>query len=325
MGTNSRRLTDEQLLSASLLIEDPMAVDRLCRDRPDQELEPAIVGEYHLPTSDPAVWCCHCQGHRHWNGFVVENSTEYRYLIGSHCGPKHYELNFAQAKNRHSDLVHRKGALERIDRLVAIADTTHAACAANLHSEGLALIDRKRAELGRASSLALSLLSSSVQTDTPLSEMVSVRDLDAERRRDEGLPAGQSGPPIYTQQSRSLGMITGAGLVRRRDCRDHLLALQAALRETVQLRRVSTEEVATSALVKAARSAEERWAEAEAAITEAEAAPMFFVRDNLARLERWAASHRNLDIRSDGSDLIVESQRIPPLDAIHLDRLPQLA
>ncbi|MDB5686486.1 MAG: hypothetical protein JWR77_1075, partial [Rhizorhabdus sp.] len=91
MATN-RRLTDEQLAAAVLEIADPMALEGLSRARPDATIAPVIVGEYHRPKTDPAIWCCHCQAHRPWNGFVIENGTGSRYLIGSPCGPKYYDL-----------------------------------------------------------------------------------------------------------------------------------------------------------------------------------------------------------------------------------------
>jgi hypothetical protein len=330
METSPRRLTDEQLAVTRLEIEDPLAVSHLSFERPPADLPPEIIGEYHLPTSGNPIWCCHCQAHRHWNGFVITNGTGTKYLIGSACGPNHYELSFQFAANQHRTLTRRKAVLDRLQTICAAADAIERTCHDMLHSEPLALIDRKREELRRASESAYGLLATAVQNESPLIETISLRDLERERRRDEQRRGDQKGPPIYVQENRSIGMISGAGLIRRHgDCRDRLMALRAAVQEAVAIRRKGTDEASLHQLTKVVRGAEESWAAAEAAIVEAVAAPSFFSAENLDRLARWSSTHRHFHFQADGSALLVsgdsiKTTMIAPLPAIRLGRLPAM-
>ena len=177
MTTLPAHLTDEQLSVARLEIDDPLALPRLSSDKPSADLTPAIVGEYHLPEEHPRLWCCHCQGHRHHNGFVITNKEGFNYLIGSACGPKHYGLSFSFAKRQHKEKVQRKGVLERLNAICANADLVLAAIQEVARSEGLRLTDQKREELRSASDSAFKALATSVRSGSPLHEIVEVRDL----------------------------------------------------------------------------------------------------------------------------------------------------
>jgi hypothetical protein len=327
MTSAPRRLTDDQLADARLEIDDPLAFANLTNDRPSADLTPEIVGEYHLPSDHDAIWCCHCQAHRHRNGFVITNSTSFNHLIGSTCGPNHYGLSFSFARTQHRTLTRRKAILERLRNICAVADLTFVAVGNVLASDGLRRIDLKRAEIKKASEQVAMLLATAIQNSSPLQEMIQVRDLEAERRRDENLPEGKSGGPIYTQQPRSLGTVSGAGLLRRRDCRDILLSLREAVRAVRDLGKGATDGCTLHALTKAVKSAEDTWAEANEAISSAKRAPNFFSADNLSRLERWSDIYNTFSLRAEGTSLIVTDKSITtiaPLDVIVLDRIPQM-
>lgn len=324
MATAPRRLTDDQLANARLEIDDPLAIPSLSKDRPSADLTPEIVGEYHLTGDHDAIWCCHCQAHRHRNGFIVTNATGANHLIGSTCGPKHYGLSFNFARTQHRTLTRRKAILERLRSICAAADTTLTAIAGALASDGLRQIDLKRAEIRKASEQIFTLLSTFIQNGSPLQEMIQVRDLDAERRRDENLPEGKSGPPIFIQQPRSLGIVAGAGLLRRRDCRDSLLALRAAVETVRDMGKAATDNYSLQALTKAVKAAEDAWDDANRAIAEAEAAPRFFSAENLDRLERWSSAYNTFSLRADGSSLVITDKgitSIAPLAAVSVGRI----
>lgn len=330
MATQSAHLTDEQLSAARLQIDDPLATARLSLEKPSADLTPTIVGEYHISKDHPRLWCCHCQGHRHHNGFVITNEGGFNYLIGSKCGPDHYGLSFSFAQRDHKAKVQRKGVLERLAAICTAADAVNASIREILHSDGLRLVDQKREELRRASDSAFSALAVSVRTGSMLYEMVQVRDLEAERRRDEQLPPDKSGPPIYRDERMPIGRVAGAAIVREKDdCRDHLLSLKAAIEAVVRIRNADTNKQSLQALTKAVKVAEHAWDAAQESIIEAESAPAFFSAENLERLERWTAENRYYRLTRDGSDLLVKNRdtaelRIGELPPIRLARLPSV-
>jgi hypothetical protein len=330
MATQSAALSDEQLSATRLEIDDPLAMPRLSVEKPCADLEPQIVGEYHLGKDQPRLWCCHCQGHRHHNGFVITNSGGANYLIGSKCGPDHYGLSFKFAEREHKAKVKRKGVLDRLKGICetaeALKDTVHEI----LHSEGLKLIDQKRGELIRASDSTFSALAVSVRTESLLYEMVQVRDLERERRRDEQLPPNESGPPIYREERMPIGRVAGTAILRETDdCRAKLLTFRRALERAQVLGKGLTDDHPIKVLMNAVRAVEEAYDAAQASIIEAESAPAFFGPENLGRLERWSATNRYYRLTREGADLIVTNQHskryvITPLPPIKLPRLPSM-
>jgi len=330
MASQSAPLSDAELSAARLEIDDPLTMPNLCLDKPSADLPPEIVGEYHLPSDNDFIWCCHCQGHHHLNGFVITNSTGRNYLLGSECGPKHYDLSFRFARREHRAKVRRKGVLDRLKAIVATAPLVQATIREILHSEGLRILDHKREELRRASDSAFRSLATSVQTGMPLYQIVRIRDVIAEQERDARLPDGETGPPIYRRDPHSLGNVAGTALLRDQgDCRDHLLALRGAINRVVTLHRETTDNFSIHTLTKAVRDAEGAWEAARNAITEAEFADAFFTEGNLNRLERWSAENRYFRLTADGDRLIVTNDRskqttILPLARISLPNLPSM-
>jgi len=329
MDAESTGLSDAELSAARLEIDDPLSMPNLCRDKPPADLAPEIVGEYHLPTGTDFIWCCHCQGHHHLNGFVITNETGRHYLLGSDCGPKHYDLSFKLARRTHQLKVRRRGVLDRLNAIVAMAPVVKATIQEILHSEELRLVNAKREELRRASESAYSSLATAVMTGMPLQEFVRVRDVAAEQTRDARLPGDETGPPIYTMEPHSLGRVAGGGMLRDRgDCRDHLLALKGSIERVLAIHRDVTDNFNIHALTNAVRETEGAWDAARDAITEVEFADAFFTEGNLNRLERWSADNRYFKLFGDGQRLIVMNQAgkqtiIEPLAPVTLAKLPR--
>ena len=293
MATQTAHMSDAELSEARLEIDEPLSIPNLCLEKPPPDLPPEIVGEYHLAAGNEFIWCCHCQGHHHLNGFVITNATGRHYLLGSDCGPKHYYLSFKLARRHHKEKVRRRGVLDRLNAIVATAPVVRATIREVLHSEGLRLLGQKQAELKQASESAFSSLATSVATGMPLNEFVSVRDIAAEQQRDAQLPGDKTGPPIYRMEPHSLGRVAGTALLRERgDCRDELLALQGAIDRVLALHREITDNFSVRALTKAVREAEAAWQAGQDAINEVEFANAFFLDGNLNRLERWSAENR---------------------------------
>jgi hypothetical protein len=261
---------------------------------------------------------------------VITNASGKNYLLGSDCGPKHYDLSFKLARREHTAKVKRRGVLERLKAIVATAPVVQAAIREILHSEGLARLDAKREELRKASPDALSALATSVATGMPLYELVTVRDHAAEQRRAEHQPEDKDAPPIYIKEQMSLGQIAGSALLRtRNDCRDVLLGLKAAINRVLAVHKEITDNFSVKQLTTAVRAAEEAWREAQEAIHEVEVADAFYTDGNLNRLERWTENKSGYRLWGEDGKLVVSGGRgrqtaIEPLSPIKLPALPRM-
>jgi hypothetical protein len=323
----TRRLTDAQLASATLETEDPMAVERVTLARPDPDLKPQILFEFHRATTDERVWCCHCQAHRPWNGFVIENETGNRYLIGSTCGPKYYELSFAQARRQHEELKQRKGLKLRHDVMIAAVEETLAAIHDILHSDGLRALDAVKARFSKYGGDAYFRLSSIALRGGLLTESVKVRDYAAEASRPADFPDDS---PLYTFQEQALGPIAGHALVTSSgDCRDCLLDLKRVLLELGKSRCDDTDLLSTTAFQRLVRRAEDAFERAYASIIATRDAPSFFAEAHLERLARWSEQFSSFDLhaRDQGLEIVLRSGSpllVERIASINIPDLPAL-
>jgi hypothetical protein len=322
--TTTRRLSDAQLADAVLDITEPMLVDNLSLDRPDRSLIPTIIGEYHRPRTADPIWCCHCRARRPWNGFVIENDSGFRYLIGSHCGPKYYELSFAQARRQHNDLKQRRGLVVRLEALVARADLILAVVDSILHSKALRSVDEVRSAIEKAGGDAFFRLLPVAMTGGSLSEAVRVRDYAAEARRQN---SSSEAAPIYAFENRTLGPLSGAALlISNGDCRDQMLALKQGLASVRALHAKGTDAIGTTAFMKIIRECERAHEAAQSAIRSARQAPDFFSRENVLRLERWSEQFDSFVLRWNvrGLELIPARGPARVIDALPPVNLPDL-
>lgn len=323
-----RRYSDGELLAAEFRIEDPLSIEGLCNERPDPELVPEILGEYdrtppggrRANPDEPWLWCCHCQGARHWRGFVITNATGARFMIGSRCGLKHYEASFKGSHNIYREQASRKGILERFHDLLRRAPALNETADEILSSPALRILDDKRAELKAASGDAFARLEAAARNGSALEDHVQVRDVAAERERDERMerdrvpPSKRSSEPIYTTERRSLGRIEGEALViERGDARDLLLKLKRALAELDRLERADTNDASLAQLTKAVRDAEEALRDARLRLASCRRANLFFSDSNARRLERWSAHHRTFNIHADEDGLRITARGERPL------------
>lgn len=320
-----RRLTDGQLASAILEIDDPMTVERLALERPDPDLLPEILFEFHRPSMSERVWCCHCQARRPRNGFVIENETGNRYLIGSTCGPKYYELSFAQAQRQHEELKQRRGLRVRIDAIVASTKATLAVIDSIFHSDGLRAVDAVRSKLAKHGGDAYYRLGSIASRGGALTRATRVRDYAAEA----GRPASsEDDGPIYTYQDIPLGPLAGTALlIPSGDVRDRLLELKSVLQEIGKVYREDTDGLSTTAFQRLVRRAEEARERASEGIVATRAAPEFFEDVHLRRLVHWAEPFTSFDLmaRDGGLEILLPSR--PPyllarLGSIDIPDLP---
>lgn len=301
-----RRLTDQELATAELLIQDPFALGRLSSGRPLSEQEFVILGEYHQPETADLMWCSHCQAHRHRNGFVIEVNGETRHLIGSHCGQAHYGASFSAARAGHSELRSRQSVLGRLRLILDVSDELLKATRAVMRSPALELVASKRAEFDSArGDLAFRLASAVIAGG--FVEEVKVRNYAAEQRR------GREGPPIYTTERRGIGPVEGEALFRGDFCRDSLLALQEALSQIARDARGGTDRLSTLKLTNLVRKVEEAWDRASEDCEKLRDAPRFFSPSNLDRLLRWAAQFNSFTAGVDRTAVVVGGKRIEPL------------
>ena len=331
-----RHYTDEQLASVDLKVHDPMAVENLSSAKPDPYLTPEILGEYDITPAGgraanpdgPWVWCSHCQAARHWRGFVITNATNARHLIGSTCGPVHYGVTFAGARNAYTERARRKSLLHQVARYCASAAAMCEASEQLLKGEELKALDRKREELRKAAPDAFLRLATYASNDSELDEQLQVRDFAAEQRRDERVNSKSKGPAIFKELRRGIGRVQGKALLRTADdVREWLLRTKNAVLAIERLRDLGTDELKTKQLADAVRSVDRAIETASARIEECRHAHEFFSEANLLRLERWSASHSGFRLSADGDKLRVADRRagrseVEPLRPLLLASIP---
>lgn len=300
-----RRFSDDQLASVELRVADPRALEGLNPGLPDPALTPQILFEYDVTPKGgrsenpdhPFVWCTHCQRDTHWHGFVITNDTGDRYLLGSLCGPKYYGLSFSGARRSFQEEAQRQAILERLRSIMANAARTRETATVILRGDGLRMIDEKRAELKRAAPNMLLRLSAKINAGGQLEEIVSYRDIEAERVRDERHDDNKDRGPIYSQRMVAIGPLEGQALVTDRgDSREAIINLLRSIEEVEALSFAGTDTVSTGVLVKRVRAVEEALREAHGSLQRSRAAPAFFSRANVDRLSRWSAASKGYSI-----------------------------
>lgn len=310
MASAPRRLSDQQLRTADLLVDDPLTVDCLTHDPPDTSFAPVIIAEYHLP-SDQMVRCSHCeQRQHHQHGFVAEFAPGRRHLIGSECGTARLGMQFASARTGHRELLDRQGYVRRLDLIGEQCEALVEQCNAILGSEALRAIEEAGTELARLAGDAVIRLRAS---DGLLQEEVKVRDHEAESRRPE-----TQKHEIYRIERRAIGQLRGRALLRSDGLRQRIFAFKKEVREVAALGRQKTDQLTTASLRKAFKALDERYEDATAAIDEMNRAPAFFSPANVALLARWAQSGTASRIQDDAGRLRIAGTEMRPLRPISL-------
>jgi hypothetical protein len=270
------KLTDNQLLGIELRTDDPSAIENLSTNRPYLEGPPTILMEYHLPQSRATVRCCYCDTKTpHRNGFVIEGAYGRRHLIGSSCGPKHLGLSFNEARTGFKTQLARQSLLRRI---AAMAPAMPAVAAYKTPTEKLqGVLDAEEAFRVGAPELYRELRQLVVKGQ-PLSETIMVRDYEAEQR-------SESEEPQYRPESRSIGQIEGAGLLRARTLRETFSERRRAVGAFMRAIAGGTDKLTERQLRAALQSLEQADQEARTAISLLNRAHAFFKETNFAKIE----------------------------------------
>lgn len=293
-------------------VNNPEAVAGLSRARPDPEQHPVLVGEYNVRPNGgrknnpdgPRTWCCHCQGARHWHGFVVADDEGRYFLIGRHCGAKHYGADRFRAAKRSFDAIEVQRAQDR--RLIAIAESANAIInevQTLLASPELAAIEAKRQELENASPQAAERLATLARSGLSLTTH--------EQLRGGGFV------------SVDLGQVEGASLIYsdiRFCCRNLLEAMTCAaiLPQSAERQEKANSLKRLDECLRSTLEASENCAQAH----------RFFLRRNLVRLSRWSVPMRRFYTLSvDGKNLVVQdaARGVASVTPLMTRRMPPLA
>lgn len=296
----ARRLTDQQLLQTDLRVDDPASLPNLSSERPDPELAPVVVGDYHLPTTSEPLRCCHCKQHtRHWNGFVITNETGQNYLIGSSCGPLHYGVSFTHAKQDFKGEKDRQFQLKQIASILVNAEQLKSSAAAAAASEAVSSVLNKQRELKSASPDMVGRLGQMFENGSMLTEIVQRRDLEQERKRDERLKHNtQESSPIMTWDEVPIGNPQGVGFLSDRFSPSLRAAeLIASVDDIVQKFGTGTDEFSTRELRACIKRFSEAFEAMEQTLEAVKEAPKFFGQDNIARMSRWSRRFKHFDLQ----------------------------
>lgn len=324
-ATTSRRLDDEQLRKEQLVVANPIEMEGITAERPDQSFEPVIVAEYHLPAGQE-VRCSYCpQRTHHQHGLVVRFDPSQLHLIGSVCGPAHLNLHFRHARNQHSELLSRQRYLTRIDAILIRSEMLTAACDEVLFGDQLGDVEAKTSEFRKLAGDTFLRLKSLALAGGALTEASRVRDLGAERRRDERLPKGQVGDPIYRTEMIAIGQLSGKGILHGDMLREPIFKFKQSLGALRSIMKGDTNSIATGKLKRAVLDIEEAREAGNASIATLNSAVWFFNPDHIALLVRWANSNSSDRLENKDGLLTLNGQALHPLpDTPAIGVLPDL-
>jgi hypothetical protein len=118
---------DRLLLLRDFDAPDPESLPRLLDKLPDNAKILDILFRYGVTPDGgmknrhkrPFLYCAHCQGERHWRGFVIQldDDDESLALIGEDCGEKQFGLDFRRVEN---DFNADRGRQADLRRLIEI-------------------------------------------------------------------------------------------------------------------------------------------------------------------------------------------------------------
>lgn len=302
-------------------VKDPQSLQGLVKARPDPAEHPQIVGRYNVRPkggrdrnrNGPWLFCCHCQAHTHWEGYILAAPGGRHFLIGSKCGPLHYGADrFAVARRRFKEIEDRESLQQRGVYMLSLAQKAAYELEALTSSEGLAAVETISELIRRASPDMFTRLYSSVLGDEPLKAYTMVRGTK-----------GAMEPAL-----RSVGRLEGASIIScqaRTAAREMMTALEALQRITPAQWAVEEIRSLLQIIRAVERSATILLDERRALLK----AHIFFSVRNRRRLEQWASPLRkfiHLDVSS--GTLVISDTRskagtieVAPLAAITLPRL----
>lgn len=342
-----KRISDEDLLERQFRYDEPEAITDLCRDRPDPELEPEIIGFYNvrpaggLKSNSTAsyVWCSHCQKQTHWNGRVVKDRSSKTYIIGADCGRKHYGDKFVAIDRTFEDQLARQRLLKRWSELLQLRSGLLDEIEQVLKDVVWQKIDLKRQELNRIAPDLVYRLKPLLKRGGSLIIRSRVRDHDAERRRDQsfqramdryralskseraemrrdGLKPEADNTPLYRDVEENLGPVRGAHAVMDDgDARSCAITLKAAMTAIGPIEQLANTK--NSDLSKRLRAIEDAAIALRASLQETALSWQFFTLENLANVERWYANIRPTPFQnSSGAGISIDgplSSAIAPL------------
>jgi hypothetical protein len=106
-------LSDEELLAADLIIDDPESLENLVFEVPAGDEEPYVEFKYDLRKSgrDEEFTCVHGH-HKHLAGFVMRKGKA-RFMVGWMCGKSIYEEDFDQYTADFNTAVNRQQTLRK--------------------------------------------------------------------------------------------------------------------------------------------------------------------------------------------------------------------
>jgi hypothetical protein len=106
-------LTDDQLIEAELMTDDPEGLENLVYEIPPGDEEPYVEFKYDLRLSGREEFRCVHGNHRHLAGFVMKKAGK-RFLVGWMCGKTVYGEDFDAYTADFDAAVSRQDALRRV-------------------------------------------------------------------------------------------------------------------------------------------------------------------------------------------------------------------
>ncbi|MCX8252688.1 hypothetical protein RHAL1_P00017 (plasmid) [Beijerinckiaceae bacterium RH AL1] len=207
-------LSSAELLGRVFVIRDPLALENLVYEPPPTDLWLTYEGRYDV---DEAVTCAF--GHPHKKGYAFRDERGRRYLVGNSCGAKHLGMGSWKAFAKERELLEERASYLRTLRDLHDMFARNRDWIADFGNDpAVSAFDEARAvNQGRHPTLTQAVRSASANGGR-LSIIVEERDFAAEERLRErearkaaetGLPAPTTWPELTRQVLRDAGVLRG--------------------------------------------------------------------------------------------------------------------
>jgi hypothetical protein len=188
--------TDRLLMERQFDTPDPERLPGLVDRLPEDAAIDGILFRYDVTPDGgmrnregrPRIHCAHCNGARHWRGFVIELKDGAMALLGEDCGEKQFGIDFRRVESDFHGARGQQFDLRRVMELRALLPAAEAELEALRRCGAMAAFDTYMSGLRKFGKLA-GVLQRIAEKDGGMLTCTSFqRDVEAEARRAEKIP-----------------------------------------------------------------------------------------------------------------------------------------
>jgi hypothetical protein len=189
-------VADRLLLLREFDAPEPESLPGLVDTLPPGTPTPTILYRYHVRPKGgmqnkhlrPFIRCAHCEGKRHWKGFVIQLDDGSLALLGHNCGEDQFGIDFRRVEADFHTARNRQADLRRLLEVRRLIPAFEQELDGLRYSGAMVAFDAYMAGLRRFGKLRLFLQDTARRNDGVLTCRAVHRDREAEAHHARGLP-----------------------------------------------------------------------------------------------------------------------------------------